>query len=432
MSNSPKEGCKQPKNIALVDCNNFYVSCERLFRPDLNNKPVAVLSNNDGCVVSRSQEVKDLGIKMAVPVYQIRHLVKKHNIVLFSSNYPLYADLSARVMHSLKAFSPSVDIYSIDEAFLDIDDASTNPVTLGIEIKENIFRWVGIPVGVGIGPTKTLAKLANYAAKKYPKTGGVVDLGNYQHRKRLMQITPVKEVWGIGPRLNEKLKQKGIQTVWELQSQSLMSIHKQFNITVANTVKELQGTPTRSFMEASKNKKQIICSRSFKNKVTTQSELQQSISVFCLNATEKLRRQNGVAHKVTVFIRTSPFDKSTFYKNANHKILKAGTQDSRHLLALSKQLLHEIFKPNYAYQQAGIVLSNIKAAHNNEKQIDIFQSITDETSTDKLMLEIDRINQRYPRKISFAATGKKALQQIIPTNTSGQYTTNWEQLASVL
>ena len=177
---------KYPANIALVDCNNFYVSCERLFRPDLLNKPVAVLSNNDGCIVSRSQEVKDLGIKMAVPVHQVRQLVRQHDIQLFSSNYPLYADLSARIMHSLTAFSPSVDVYSIDEAFIDLERHNVNATDLGLEIKNSLARWVGIPVGVGIGPTKTLAKLANYAAKKWPSSGGVVDI-NEPIRRLLMK-----------------------------------------------------------------------------------------------------------------------------------------------------------------------------------------------------------------------------------------------------
>ena len=313
---------KQPNNIALVDCNNFYVSCERLFRPDLLHKPLAVLSNNDGCIISRSQEVKDLGIKMAVPVYQVKGLVEKHKIQLFSSNYPLYADLSARVMHSLTAFSDAVDVYSVDEAFIDLDSHNTNPMELGFEIKKSLSRWVGIPVGIGIGPTKTLAKLANYAAKKWSKTGGVVDINDPQRRKKIMQITPVAEVWGVGRRLSERLNKLGIYSVWELQSQSVSAIKKHFSITLAQTVQELQGSPVLAFAEQEKPKQQIICSRSFKHKITEQYELAQCISVFCLRAAEKLRAQEGVARRVTVFIRTSPYSQKTVYSNSASHTLK--------------------------------------------------------------------------------------------------------------
>ncbi|MEW4982505.1 MAG: Y-family DNA polymerase [Cycloclasticus sp.] len=422
-----------PENIALVDCNNFYVSCERLFRPDLLNKPVAVLSNNDGCIVSRSQEVKDLGVKMAVPVYQIKHLVKQHNIQLFSSNYPLYADLSARVMHSLNAFSPSVDIYSIDEAFIDLDRYSGNPTALGLDIKSSLSRWVGIPVGIGIGPTKTLAKLANYAAKKWPKTGGVVDVGDLQRRKKIMQITPVSEVWGIGRQINKKLNKLGIKTVWELQSQSVAAIKKHFNLTLAQTVQELQGNPIISFNEKSKPKQQIICSRSFKDKINNQQELAQTISVFCLKAAEKLRAQGGVAQQVSIFIRTSPFDKKRFYSEKATYKLKSGTQDSRDILKIAKKLLSSIYLPAYEYQQAGVILSDIKPRNDEVcKQEDMFNLVSQDSGKSlQLMKTIDDINTRFNNRISFASTGSKMLQQSIPINKSKLYTTSWEEIALV-
>src|SRR5664280_2486777 len=226
--------------LALVDCNNFYVSCERVFRPDLIGKPVAVLSNNDGCIVARSQEIKKLGVKMGVPVFQIQHLVKQHHIQLLSSNYSLYADLSARVMSVLEEFAPSLEIYSIDEAFLDLTGVcQQDPIAYGHRIRKAVVRATGIPVCVGMGPTKTLAKLANFAAKKWKKTGGVLDLSDPVRREKLMRIVPVGEVWGIGSRTTAKLNQIGIHTVWDLATQPSKRIQAQFNVVVARTVMEL-------------------------------------------------------------------------------------------------------------------------------------------------------------------------------------------------
>jgi len=420
-----------PANIALIDCNNFYVSCERLFRPDLINKPVAVLSNNDGCIVSRSQEVKDLGIKMAVPVHQVKHLIEQNNIQLFSSNYPLYADLSSRIMHSLTAFSPTTDVYSIDEAFIDMDRINLEPEKLGLEIKNSLLQWVGIPVGVGIGPTKTLAKLANYAAKKWPKTGGVVDISDTVKRKKIMQITPINEVWGVGRRLTKKLNARGIESVWDLQSQSIGAIRKNFSITLAQTVQELQGTPVMSFAEPSKPKQQIICSRSFKDKLTSEQDLAETLSVFGLRAAEKLRAQKGLTKKVSVFIRTSPFDNSELYSKSAHYKLKSATHDSRDLLKIIKQLLASIYKEGYQYQQAGVVLGDITSLQiATATQHDLFASNVDERS-ERLMATLDKINQRFDKKLTLAAAGNKKLWQSIPINRSNQYTTDWKGLVKV-
>ena len=421
------------QKIAIVDCNNFYVSCERLFRPDLWNKPVAVLSNNDGCIVSRSQEVKDLGIKMAVPVHQVKDLIRQHKIELFSSNYPLYADLSARIMESLEEFSPSVEVYSIDEAFIDLNQQNINPTALGLEIKSKIWQWVGIPVGVGIGPTKTLAKLANYAAKKWPKTGGVVDISELSKRKKIMQITPVAEVWGVGRRLTEKLNSLGIETVWDLQSQPIAAIHKNFNITFAQTVQELKGMPVITLAASDQAKQQIICSRSFKKKLKSQRELAQCLSVFCLRVAEKLRYQKGFAGKVTVKIRTSPFKKgNAFYSNSAQQNLTIPTDDSRILLAITKQLLSTIYKPGFLYQKATIILADIQSLPTaaSHLQADLFSTSIIKPETD-LMDALDKINQRFNKSISFGATGNKTLRQSIPMNESKHYTTDWKGLVNV-
>ncbi len=268
-----------------------------------------VLSNNDGCVVARSKEVKDLGIKMGVPVFQVQQLINQHQIKLFSSNYTLYADMSARVMCTLEAFAPRMEVYSIDEAFLDLTGVYfKDSLDYGQRIRKKVVKHTGIPVCVGMGPTKTLAKLANFAAKKWPKTNGVVDLSDITRREKLMRIVPVGEVWGIGSRTNAKLNKLGIDTVWDLSVQSPSKIQKAFNIVVARTVMELNGTSCLTIEEISPDKQQIVCSRSFSRRLTEETELSKALSEFCSRAAEKLRRQQSVTGCVTVFIRTSPFN----------------------------------------------------------------------------------------------------------------------------
>jgi DNA polymerase V len=298
--------------LALVDCNNFYVSCERVFRPDLIGKPVAVLSNNDGCIVARSQEVKDLGIKMGVPLFQVQHLVKQHNIQLFSSNYSLYADLSARVMSILEEFAPSVEVYSIDEAFLELTGVcDLDPIAYGQRIRKFVFRSTGIPVCVGMGPTKTLAKLANFAAKKWQQTGGVLDVSDPVRREKLMRIVPVGEVWGIGSRITARLNQLGIVTVLDLANQPVDRIRDQFNVVVARTVMELNGISCLELEEIAPDKQQIVCSRSFSRRLTEYRELSEALAEFCSRAAEKLRYQNSVVGHISVFIRTNPFNRTS-------------------------------------------------------------------------------------------------------------------------
>jgi len=420
-----------PQHIALVDCNNFYVSCERLFRPDLADKPIAVLSNNDGCIVSRSQEVKDLGIKMAVPVHQVRDLIEQHQVHLFSSNYALYADLSARVMHSLKVFSPNVEVYSIDEAFMDLDRWHLEPEKMGHEIRKSIGRWIGLPVSVGIAPTKTLAKLASHAAKKWPKTGGVVDISSEKRRRKLMQLLNVREVWGVGRQLAEKMNQHGIYTAWDLQSKRVEWIRKQFNITVARTVQELQGTPAIAFVNKQTEKKQLICSRSFKNRISEKPELQQVLSVFCLRTAEKLRAQKGLARQVTVSICTSPLEKKPYSNSATYR-LKSASQDSRVLLKITKALLEGIFKVGCLYQKAGVTLGDIQNVQTSDTlQGDLFSSTVAEPASSALMGMIDEINKRFSDGVKFGAVGNKKLCQTTPINHSSHYTTDWKELARV-
>ncbi len=422
--------------ISLIDANNFYVSCERVFRPELIGKPVAVLSNNDGCVVSRSQEIKDLGVKMGVPAFQIQHLVKQHNIQLLSSNYSLYADLSARVMSVLETFTPSIEIYSIDEAFLDFTDlypCSKDPIAYGQQIKQTVHRYTGIPVCVGMGPTKTLAKLANFAAKKWKKTGGVLDLSDQTRREKLMKIVPVDEVWGIGRRLSKQLNQRGIQTIWDLARQPPQKMQQQFSVVMARTIMELNGIACLALEEIAPDKQQIVCSRSFSRKLTTLQELTPAMAEFASRATEKLRQQHSVAGCITVFIRTNPFaEHEPQYQRAASYTLAQPSQDSRIITRIVHRLLEELYRPGYSYQKCGVQLSQIQA-QTAPDQIDLFEFAENNLPQENrpLMQAVDQINRRYPKGIAIAATKIDQSWKPKAEKLSQRYTTDWRELMTV-
>jgi DNA polymerase V len=424
------------KRIALVDANNFYVSCERVFRPDLIGKPVAVLSNNDGCIVARSNEVKALGIKMGVPLFQVQHLVDQHHIQLFSSNYSYYADMSARVMAVLESFAPNLEVYSIDEAFLDFTDlysCSQDPIAYGQLIKRTVQQYTGIPVCVGMGPTKTLAKLANFAAKKWPQTAGVLDLSDLKRREKLMRIVSVNEVWGIGRQTSAKLNQLGIQTVWDLAQQAPQKLQQQFSIVVARTVMELNGIACLELEEIAPNKQQIVCSRSFSRRLTTLQALLPAMAEFASRATEKLRQQQSVTGCVTVFIRTSPFaEHEPHYQRAASLKLHQPSQDSRIITGIVHSLLKEIYRPGFSYQKCGVQLSHIQA-QNAPGQIDLFDFVASELPAENrfLMQAVDQINQRFPKSIAIAATKIDQTWKPRTERISQRYTTDWRELVTV-
>jgi DNA polymerase V len=426
--------CLMPPLLALVDCNNFYVSCERVFRPDLIGKPVAVLSNNDGCIVARSQEVKDLGVKMGVPVFQVHNLINQHKIQLFSSNYTLYADMSARVMAILEEFTPSLEVYSIDEAFLDLTGVCCNdPIAYGQQMKMTVFRATGIPVCVGMGPTKTLAKLANFAAKKWKQTGGVLDLSDPGRREKLMRIVPVGEVWGIGSRIASRLNQLGIVTVWDLANQPVERIRDQFNVVVARTTMELNGIPCLDLEAIAPDNQQIVCSRSFSRRLTEYRELSEALAEFCSRAAEKLRVQNSVAGHLSVFIRTNPFNPSEpQYQRTAGITLPSATQDTRMIIGTANRLLKELFREGYRYQKCGVQLDHIRPAAMPE-QIDLFDAAAfGQSESEKLMQAVDRINRRFPKGISIAAAGFDKSWQPKAERISKRYTTDWRELVSVI
>ncbi|MFM4938163.1 translesion error-prone DNA polymerase V subunit UmuC [Aeromonas enteropelogenes] len=421
-----------PNAIALVDVNNFYASCERLFRPDLKGRPIVVLSNNDGCVVSRSPEAKAMGLKMAEPYFKIREQFEAQGGIAFSSNYALYGDMSQRVMTILEGMAPTVEVYSIDEAFLELNESWAGDLAeYGRQVRERVQQWTGLTVGVGIGPTKTLAKLANYAAKKWPATGGVVDLRDEARRARLMAITPVDEVWGIGRRLSAKLENQGIKTVADLVAADPKAIRQRYGVVVERTVQELRGLPCADLEQVAQAKQQIICSRSFGERITTIGPMHQALAGYMERAAEKLRAEGMCCRHVTLFIRTSPFsDREPYYGNQVSTKLAIPTYDTRALLALIPPLLSRIWVDDQRYQKAGVILADFSPA--NLHQGDLFAEEQQDPRSDALMQVIDRINQGRMGKVYFAARGSDTREWMMKREQlSPRYTTEPSELPVV-
>ena len=418
--------------FALVDCNNFYASCEKLFRPDLKDTPVVVLSNNDGCVVARSREAKLLGIKMGVPVFQIKSEMQRHGILAFSSNYALYADLSSRVMRTLEEMAPRVEVYSIDEAFLDLTgiESALSLVEFGQQVRERIGHWIGITVCVGIAPTKTLAKLANHAAKKYPATQGVVDLTNLDRQRRLLALVPVDDVWGVGRRLSKRLNALGITTALDLANASPRAIRDQFSVVLERTVRELNGESCIELEEIPPIKKQIVCSRSFGVKVTHFELLREAVCEYATRATEKLRKEQQQAKVMTVFVRTSPFkDNEPQYSNSASGELLTPSCDTRDFIELANHLLKRIWKDGFRYAKAGVMLSDFYDP--GMFQPGLFDDISTRSNSQQLMSVLDTINQSGAGKVFFAGQGTKKDWSMKREHLSPAYTTRWDQLPRV-
>lgn len=419
------------KTFALVDCNSFYASCEKLFRPDLKDKPVVVLSNNDGCIVARSAEAKALGLKMATPRFKVDNLLKQHNVAVFSSNYALYADISERVMTTLEALAPSIEVYSIDEAFLDLQGLAfvDSLNDYGQTIRQRVQKHTGIAVGVGIAPTKTLAKLANHAAKAYPATQGVVDLMDPLRQRRLLSITDVGEVWGVGRKVKARLNQMGISTALELANADLQMIRQRFNVVLEQTVRELNGESCLALESVAPKKQQIVCSRSFGQRVSTLSAMRSAISSYAVRAAEKLRGEGQCCQHLTVFIRTSPFaTERPQYANSRSIKLPMATNDSRHLNQYAQQLLESIWADGYEYAKAGVMLADFMPAAVG--QSDIFID-ADREKRQRLMQTMDRINQRTGGKLKLASEQQQTGWQMARKHLSPAYTTSWDDLPKV-
>ena len=424
-----------PMTYALVDCNNFYVSCERLFRPELNTKAVVVLSNNDGCIISRSAEAKAMGITMASPYFQVREYVDRGDLHVFSSNYALYGDLSERVMDVLALLAPQVEVYSIDEAFLNLQGMEEVLGVNGLDdygrrVKQQVFQWVGLPVCVGIAPTKTLAKLANYAAKHYLKSDGVVDLTKEGWRERLLQKVPVAEVWGVGRKSALKLTLEGINTAADLANSDAGAMRDRYSVVLERTILELRGIACIGFEQAPESKQQILCSRTFSARITQPQPLQEAVREYAVRAAEKLRQENRLASHIAVSIRTNPNAQfEPRYQNIASMSLPAPTDDSRVLMKKAVQLLMSIYKPGYRYMKAGVVLSHLQPR--DSYQSDLFSPDLQSEKSVSLMKALDDINQRFHRGVSFAGQGVEQAWAMQRNFLSPRYTSSWQELPKV-
>ena len=389
------------KKIALIDCNSFYVSCERLFNPKIKNVPVVVLSNNDGCVISRSTEAKKIGIKMGEPYFKVKELVRKNNVQIFSSNYSLYGDLSRRVMKVLKGFSDKIEIYSIDEAFIDLSHIKDENIEdYGKRIRERVLKWTGIPTSVGISCTKTLSKVANHVAKKN-KTGVIFLKDNIDD---VLKNFDISDIWGVGRQLSKLYIKNGINNAYKLKNISNSWVKKSTNVLGAKTVMELRGIPCINLETEETKRKSCCVSRSFGRKVESLNKLKESITTHCLNAAEKIRNDNQTTRSITVFIRTSPFDKNRkYYSNSLTIDLPVATNNSLELVKVAIEGLKKIYKYGYFYQKAGVILSKLSEA--GEKNLNLLTPIL-ENKSQTLMKAIDVTNAKYGRNvISVAQAG---------------------------
>lgn len=415
--------------FALIDCNNFYASCERLFRPDLRNKPIVVLSNNDGCVIARSNEAKALGIAMGEPFFKIKGLVQQHQVHAFSSNYTLYGDLSQRVMAVIEAAWPEVEIYSIDEAFLDLKAMPAAQRELFcIELQKTLLKHTGIPTSIGIGPTKTLAKIANHLCKKELK----IPVFQVNAQSSWLDKVAVGEVWGVGRQWQKKLMHQGIYTAMDLALMNPHDIRKRFNVMLMRTVLELQGVPC-SGLEEAVPKQNIMSSKSFGEMQIGFSSLAQAISSHCARACEKARQQNLVAYKLSVFVRGNPFrDDLPYYANGMECQLVEPSDDTREITRVAKLCLQKIFKPGIHYKKVGVMLVDLR--DKNTLQMDLFHSVSSEerVKTSGLMSVVDKINHRYgSQSIKLAAEGYSKPWAMRQERRSPCYTTRWSDLPLV-
>ena len=422
--------------FALVDVNNFYVSCERVSQPRLEGIPVVVLSNNDGCAVARSNEVKALGVKMGTPWFQLQDLARQHGILVFSSNYTLYGDMSNRVSRILRDFCPELEVYSIDESFLRIETLVHlygGAAAMGQQIRVRIKKWTGLPVCVGIGPTKTLAKFANPLAKKHAEFDGVCDLHALTRAQRLgwMQRVEVGEVWGVGSRIRKRLSAMAIDTVLDLRNASPKELRSHFGVVMERTCNELRGISCLELEDIAPSKKQIMSSRSFGVPVETIEELHESVASYLATAAAKLRQQHSSAGAVHVFIQTNRFKAEESQYNAGITVpLDEPTDDTRVLTNAALKGLEAIFRAGYRYKKAGVLLTLL--SDRNSRQSTLFDNQAAREKSTKLMAAIDAINRAYGRDtVHLAVSGTQQRWAMRAGNRSPNYTTRWEELPLV-
>jgi DNA polymerase V len=418
---------------ALVDCNNFFASCERLFRPDLDGKPVVVLSSNDGCIVARSNEAKALGIKMGEPEFTIRTLLKRHRMTVFSSNYALYSDISSRVMLALETLVPNVEQYSIDEAFLPLKGPlAASADELAWAVRERVRKWVGITVSVGVGPTRTLAKLASEIAKKGE---GVRCLdARSPETERVLADTPAGEIWGIGRQSREKLKLKAIHSARDLRDADSGMIRKLLTVAGLNTQRELRGFPCIEEKEAPLSRRTILSSRSFGQKIADKEYLAQALAMNVTSAAEKLRRTGLEAKGIAVHIRTSRFADGPMYDRSAQVTLPYPTCSALDFIHASRRGLEAVYRPGYAYAKSGVMLYDLTRAGSGQTSLfDAPEDVEARQRSARLMRAFDGVNRKFGSgTVRFAAVGDKdAPWRIKQEHRSRRWTTKWEEIPTV-
>ena len=419
------------RSIALVDCNNFYVSCERLFNPKLRNKPVVVLSNNDGCIIARSEEAKNVGIKMGEPLHLCQNLIKAHNVEVYSSNYTLYGDISNRIMGFLKNYTSKLEIYSIDEAFLDLTQVPKVEQSSFIQkIKKEIYQNFGIPVSVGLAPNKVLAKIASKKAKKSDGTFNYFNLDAQGVVQTLSQIY-VQDIWGIGRQCSKKLNSMGVYTAQELKNYDIGLVKKKFGVVGSRIQYELKELYCIELEDCVSNKKQIISSKSFGSTLTKLNDLEQAVSNFVTTACSKLRGQNSYARSISVFIQTNRFSEEKQYFNSRSAVLSIGQNSTSVFISVAKKLLKAIFLNGFKYKKAGISLSMIENTQNSQ---DVLMETNDFKTNPALVKIMDDINSVYGKNtVLYAACGKLEKQKFTPRSEqkSQKFTSSWKELLTV-
>ena len=422
--------------LALVDCNNFFVSCQRVFEPHLENRPVVVLSNNDGCIISRSQEAKDLGIKMGEPLFMAKKVIEQENVAVFSSNFMLYGDMSKRVMAVLRQFG-AVEQYSVDEAFVNLEKVPTAHLQeYGSIIRATIKKYLGLPVCVGIAPTKTLAKVANHLAKKDTNHQGVMVLDTPLKQEAALLQTPIADIWGIGRKYAVKMHQHQLYTAADLVNRSPNWIREHLGGVVGlRLVKELQGHACQELKVAEPEKKSIACTRSFSAYITSQEELGEAVATYMARAAEKLRRQGSAANVVSVFIRTNKFSvHAKQHHVATQMVLPVASCDTGELTRYALACLQNIYQPTFLYKKAGVVLYGIVPA--GQTQTNIFDT-TDRAKSNKLMQALDKLNLKLGKNewgtsmVGYAAAGTEKNWKMNLTRMSDRFTTHWPEILKV-
>jgi DNA polymerase V len=418
--------------FGIIDCNNFYVSCERVFRPDLEGKPVIVLSNNDGCCVARSQEVKNLGVKMGDPVFKIRDLIKRENITLFSSNYAYYGDISNRVVQTLGSMVPTIETYSIDESFLNLGDFHEREVEpLARELRERVHRWVGIPTCVGIAPTKTLAKVANFIAKKRPQYRGVCDLRSASLRAELLPTVPVDEVWGIGGASAAKLSKLGVQTAADLAALNPDDARALMTVTGGRSVYELRGVSCLPLELMEPTRKGIAVTRSFGAPVTSWEPMREAIASYATRAAEKMRRYKVAAENIFVFIHTSTFNNEPFYSNGASARFFETTNDTGEVVVLAVRLGERLWRDGFRYMKCGVMITEL--VPETIRQPALWGEL-DREKRERAWRAMDKLNATLGRDTVriLGAGPKDAAWKLRAEHRSPRWTTRWDELPHVL